>query len=227
MKLYGALASPYVARVAMVARLKGLELPLESAPGGMGSDEYKQLNPTGKIPSLQTDDGVIAESEVISEYLEDRFPTPSLLPGDAVLRAHSRATSRVTDLYVAPHNSGLIQQRDPANRDQAFVDNAASEFEKAFSYLAHFMGPGPFAAGDSPSLGDCAAAPFLILLKRTVFPHFDEIPDPTESNARLQVWWTALQEHEACKASLDEYDASLEAFLEYLMERLRQRDQAT
>jgi glutathione S-transferase len=227
MKLYGALASPYVARVAMVARLKGLELPLESAPGGMGSDEYKQLNPTGKIPSLQTDEGVIAESEVIAEYLEDMFPEPSLLPGDALLRAHSRATSRVTDLYVAPHNSGLIQQRDPANRDQAFVDNAASEFEKAFRYLAHFMGPGPFAAGDSPSLGDCAAAPFLILLKRTVFPHFDEIPDPTESNERLRVWWAALQEHEGCKASLDEYDASLEAFLEYLMERLRQRGQAS
>ena len=55
MKLYGALASPYVARVVMCARLKGIDLPLESAPGGMGSDEYKQINPIGKIPSLAVD----------------------------------------------------------------------------------------------------------------------------------------------------------------------------
>lgn len=227
MKLYGALASPYVARVAMVARLKGLELAMESAPGGMGSDEYRQINPTGKIPSLHTDEGLIAESEVIAEYLEDRFPEPSLLPGDALLRAHSRTISRVTDLYVAPHNSGLMHHRDPANRDQAFVGNAANEFGKAFTYLAHFMGPGPFAAGDSPSLGDCAAGPFLVLLKRTVFPYFDEIPDPTESNERLRIWWNALQEHAGCRAALDEYDSALEEFLKFLMERLRQRAQAT
>ena len=227
MKLYGALASPYVARVAMVARLKGLELAMESAPGGMGSDEYKQINPTGKIPALQTDEGLIAESEVIAEYLEDRFPDPSLLPGDALLRAHSRAISRVTDLYVAPHNSGLMQQRDPANRDQAFVDNVANEFRKAFTYLAHFMGPGPFAAGSSPSLGDCAAAPFLVMLKRTVFPYFEEIPDPTETSERLRVWWQALQQHEKCSGAMEEYDAALEEFLTFLMERLRQRGQLT
>ena len=46
MKLYGALASPYVARVVMVARLKGIDIEMESAPGGMGSDEFKQINPT-------------------------------------------------------------------------------------------------------------------------------------------------------------------------------------
>jgi glutathione S-transferase len=223
MKLYGALASPYVARIAMVTRLKGIELELESAPGGMGSDEYKQINPTGKIPALITDDGVIAESEVIAEYLEDKYPQPALLPGDALLRAHSRATSRITDIYVAPHNSGLIQHRDPAVREQAFVDSAASEFEKAFTYLAHFMGPGPFAAGDAPSLGDCAAAPFLVLLKRTVFPHFEEIPDPTETNDRLRVWWQALQAHEGCRSAIEEYDTALEKFLEFLMERLSQR----
>jgi glutathione S-transferase len=207
----------------MVARLKGLDLPLEPAPGGMGSDEYKIINLTGKIPALQTDRGVITESEVISEYLEDLQPEPRLLPANAGLRAHSRMTSRITDLYVAPHNSGLMQQRDPANRDQAFVDNAAAEFAKAFSYLAHYMGPGPFAAGAEPSLGDCAAGPFIVLLKRTVFPFFDEIPDPTEVDPRLRSWWQAMQQHDGCRAALNEYDGALESFLKFLMERLKNR----
>jgi glutathione S-transferase len=223
MKLYGSLASPYVARVAMVARLKGVELTMEPAPGGMGSAEYKAFTPMGKIPALQTEHGIIAESEVICEYLEDFCPEPSLLPGDPALRAHSRMTSRINDLYVAPHNSGLIRQQNPENRDQTVVDNAAAEFERAFTYLAHFMGPGPFAAGDQPSLGDCAAAPFIILLKRTVFPFFDEISDPTETNERLRIWWEALQGHAGCKPALDEYDVALKEFLEFLMQRLSQR----
>ena len=48
MKLYGSLASPYVARVVMVADLKGINLEMVPAPGGMGSDEYKAINPTGE-----------------------------------------------------------------------------------------------------------------------------------------------------------------------------------
>ncbi|HJP03508.1 MAG: hypothetical protein CL799_01345 [Chromatiales bacterium] len=220
MKLYGALASPYAARVHMFAMLKGIDLPLESAPGGMGSDEYKAINPTGKVPALDTGAGLIAESEIICEYLEEKYPEPALLPADPVLRAHSRMVSRITDLYVAPHNSGLIRQRSPAARDQAFIDAAAGNFANAFVYLSHFMGPGPFAAGDQPSIGDCAAAPFIILLKQSVFPHFEEIPDPTETDPRLKQWWEALQDHSGCQAAVSELDEALEKFLKYLMGRL-------
>lgn len=221
MRLYGGLASPYVGRVLMVARLKGVEMEMLAAPGGMGSDEYKQINLTGKIPALQTDDGLLTESEVIAEYLEDRYPEPALLPDDPMLRAHSRMVSRVTDLYVAPHNSGLRNHRDPSQRDQAFVDAAAANFAEAFSFLSHYMGPGPFAAGNEPCLGDCAAVPFILLLQTTVFPYFEEIPDPTQTDARLSDWWQAINEHEACKAAADEYDTELKNFLVMLEERLR------
>ena len=190
----------------------------------MGSDEYKRINLTGKIPALQTDDGqIIAECEVICEYLEESFPEPPMLPADPVLRAHSRMASRITDLYIAPHNSGLIQQRNAANRDQAVIDTAAANFADAFSYLSHYMGPGPFVAGDAPSIGDCAVASFIILLKQTVFPYFDEIPDPTEADPRIRQWWEAMQSNEACAAAVRECDEALEAFLKYLMERLASR----
>jgi glutathione S-transferase len=225
MKLIGALASPYVARVVMFADLKGIALPLEPAPGGMGSDEYKAFNPIGKIPSLDVDGQCIAESEVICEYLESAYPEPALLPGDPMGQAQSRMVSRMTDLYVAPHNSGLVRMKDPAKRDQAVIDKAATEFAKAFTYLDFFMGPGPFAVADRPTMGDCALTPFIVLLKRTVFPHFDEIPDPTEGQGRLATWWQAVQSHPICKKSADDYDESLESFLKWLMEMLAKRDQ--
>ena len=221
MKLYGALPSPYVARVVMFARIKGMDLPPTEVPGGSpGSDEYRALTPIAKIPILETDGGIIAESEVICEYLEDIQPEPSGFPADPVARAQSRMISRMTDLYIAPHNSPLMRQQNPATRDAAVVENAANEFAKGFGYVSHFMSDGPFAAGDTPSLGDCALGPFVVLLKRTVFSVFQEIPDPTDSGGSLDAWWTAMQDNDLCSQSLAAYDDALESFLKWLMKRI-------
>jgi hypothetical protein len=53
-----------------------------------------------------------------------------------------------------------------------------------------------------------------------VFPHFEEIPDPTETDPRLKQWWEALQDHSGCQAAVSELDEALEKFLKYLMGRL-------
>jgi len=224
MKLYGALASPYVARVAMFAALKGMDLPMEPAPGGMGSAEYKALNPTGKIPALEVDGQCIAESEVICEYLEEVYPEPALLPRDPKSRARSRMISRMTDLYVAPHNTPLTRMRSAGQRDQAVVDKCAAEFAKAFSYIEFFMAPGSFAAGKTPTIGDCALTPFIVLLKQTVFPFFPEVPDPTTAGGRLTAWWQAVQEHPGCRRSADDYGQALEKFLIWLRGVLAKRN---
>lgn len=225
MKLYGSLASPYVARVAMCADLKNLDLPMEAAPGGLGSDAFRRINPTGKIPCLVHDNVCLAESEVICEYLEQVYPGAPLLPADPLGRAQSRMVSRMTDLYVAPHNSPLTPMKNPAHRDQAVVDRQAAAFAAGFSYIAHFMGPGPMAVGDRPTLGDCALAPFIGMLKRTVFPHFAEITDPTVGDGRLAEWWAALCAHPLAGRSIETYDKALAEFLVWLQERLAQRAQ--
>ncbi len=74
MKLYGALASPYVARVVLVARYKQLELPVEMPAGGLKSPEYLAMNPFGKMPTLEHGERHVIESEVICEYLEELHP---------------------------------------------------------------------------------------------------------------------------------------------------------
>ena len=70
MKLYGIDLSNFTSKCRIVMYEKGLSFEKINPPGGMGSAEYKKLNPVGKIPALQLDNGqVIAESEVINEYL--------------------------------------------------------------------------------------------------------------------------------------------------------------
>ena len=65
MKLYGAIASPYVTRVLMFARLKGIDLEMPDMPGSPRSDEYRAITPIGKIPSLVVDGKTIPETGFI------------------------------------------------------------------------------------------------------------------------------------------------------------------
>ena len=221
MKLIGAIASPYVTRVVMFARLKGVDLPLESPPGGTPrSDEYLAMTPIGKIPSLEVDGKILAESEVICEYIEDEYPEKSGLPANNLDRGTSRLIARLVDLYVAPHVGPMFRQLNPANRDEAAIKTAAAEFAKAFGYVEHFMGDGPFCVGAEPTLGDCALAPHIMLMKKTVFANLPQIVDPTEGNSRLAQWWTAIQENPICRETVEEYATAVDSFMKAMGQRI-------
>ncbi|HJP39507.1 MAG TPA: glutathione S-transferase family protein [Gammaproteobacteria bacterium] len=216
MELYGALASPYVARVILFARLKGIDLPLAEVPGGWsGSPEYKALSPIGKIPALNVDGQCIPESETICEYLEDTYPDKPGLPADTLGRAQSRTISRIVDLYMSPISNELARQVKPEKRDDAVVAKNAEACTTVWTYLEHFMGDGPFAVGTEPTLGDCALGPHMVMFKVLAFDTFDSIADPTQAGGRLQSWWEAMQGHEACRGLLDEYAAAFEAMMAY------------
>src|SRR5262245_37340829 len=99
MKIYTSPVSPFGQRITMASRVKGItiaHLPIPS--GGLKSPEYLKINPVGKIPVLLTESGtVIAESEAILNYLEDRFPKPSLRPAGHDERAHGNVAIRMID----------------------------------------------------------------------------------------------------------------------------------
>ncbi len=122
MKLYQADLSPFASRVRIQIYAKQLDVPFADPPGGLSSDEYKKINPTGRVPALEVDGTVIPESTVIFEYLEDRFPEPSLRPAEVLDRARARLRARCADLYVLPPLQALFGQRDPATRDAKVVE---------------------------------------------------------------------------------------------------------
>lgn len=216
MKLYGALASPYVARVVLFARLKGVDLELAAPPGGSpASPDYRAFTPIGKIPSLDVDGFCIPESETICEYIEDVFPNPSGLPADAIGRAQSRTISRIVDLYLSPASTALARHVNPERRDAAVVAEQAEVLTKVWGYFDHFMGDGPFAVGAEPTLGDCALGTHMVMFKVLAFDNFEEIANPTEQGGRLQTWWEAMQGHDTCHTLLDEYAAAFEQMMVY------------
>lgn len=164
MKLYQGDLSPFSARVRMQVYAKDLVgngIELASAPGGTGSAQYKAINPTGKIPALDTGTRVIPESEVICEYIEDVFPSSPLRPANAEGRAQVRLLSRFVDLYLYPRMSPLYTQLNPATRDAAAVTQGLVALDEGLAICEQMLKDGQyqgggFAVGDSLTLADCA-----------------------------------------------------------------------
>ena len=88
--LYDAARCPYCARVRIVLAEKGVPhepVEIDLPTGRRGST--RRTRP-GSVPVLEEDTLVLPESEVIMEYLEERFPEPALLPADPAARALER-----------------------------------------------------------------------------------------------------------------------------------------
>jgi glutathione S-transferase len=88
--LYDAARCPYCARVRIALAEKGIEhevvaIDLRDRPAWL----YEK-NPFGKVPVIEEDTFVLAESAVIMEYLEERYPEPALLPADPAARGLAR-----------------------------------------------------------------------------------------------------------------------------------------
>lgn len=195
MKLYGMAVSPFVSRVLLVARLKGIELPLVAPPADegmarmmeritilkqnpaaelptiqiMGDTKYmREISPTGRIPALETDGKYLNESNVICEYLDEVYPQVPLRPSDAYGRARVHMLCQMCDLYVTSQMWQLTHHIDPLTRVDKRVTEIKDYLKVSLRELEQVMGPGPWAYGDSVSLADCSMVFTFLLFQNTL-----------------------------------------------------------
>src|SRR6185503_8372157 len=105
MLLYEHPLSSYAQKVKIALREKGLKFELET-PQGLGSGNsagpFAVASPRLEVPTLIDGEARIFDSTIILEYLEDKFPSPTLLPRDPAERAKARMIEDVCDtLYEA------------------------------------------------------------------------------------------------------------------------------
>lgn len=211
MKLYNANLSPFAARCRIQIYAKGLSVECVEPPGGLGSDEWRRLNPIGKVPALNADGTVVPESEVICEYLEDAHPEPALRPGNALDRARMRFISRFIDLYLMPPMTTLFGQVNPKTRDAKLVGEKQAEIAMRLDQLEPFLDGRSFAIGDGLTLADCALAPVIFFLVRMA-PMFGG-GDAFAMHPRLAVAWRTQQAHPAVTRVLEEMSTALAELL--------------
>jgi glutathione S-transferase len=104
-KIIGSYISPYVRKVLVVLHLKGVGYEIDPIIPFMGDERFSKLSPLRRIPVLIDDQVTLADSTVICEYLQDRYPTPALYPHDIVHRARARwleefADTRMGDVFI-------------------------------------------------------------------------------------------------------------------------------
>jgi glutathione S-transferase len=211
MRLYNANLSPFASRCRIAIYAKGLDVELAPPPDGLSSDAYRAINPTGKVPALVDGDFVLPESETICEYLEDRYPEPSLGSPDPVLRARIRLLSRLADLYIIPPMATLFDQVAPAARDFALIAERLAELEPAFDHVEHFIAGGPFAVGDRLSLADCTLFPVYFFATRVIpLVGGDDI---LVDRPKTAAWWKGIFAHPSVARVDGEMQAALAEFM--------------
>ena len=209
MQLINSPVSPFGARILIALRAKGLAIDSVPPPaGGLRSAAFLAVNPLAKIPVLMLDDGTaLPESALILDYLEDRFPRPSLRPAGAVERARVNLAVRIMDTYVMAPVIRTFPQLDPARRDTRVVDFEVARWREGLAALAHFVRFPLPAAEAGLSLADCVLPPSLHLCARIA--RFLGIPDDLLApHPSLVAYYAAMTDHSVVGPILEELTAA-------------------
>jgi len=104
-RIVGSYLSPYVRKVLVVLDLKGIAYEIDPIIPFMGDDRFSQISPVRRVPVLMDDRVTLADSSVVCQYLEERYPAPALYPTDLVERAQPRwleeyADTRMGDVFI-------------------------------------------------------------------------------------------------------------------------------
>ncbi|KUO54843.1 MAG: glutathione S-transferase [Sphingomonadales bacterium BRH_c42] len=130
---------------------------------GVG-EELASLWPMKKFPILREADHVVLEASIIVEYLHVRHPGPvRLIPDDPDDAVEARMLDRFIDNYVmTPQGKFVVDAlRPPECRDPYGVEEARKMLDTSYAWLDQRMQGRTWAAGETFTLADCAAAPSL------------------------------------------------------------------
>ena len=171
MKFYNSVGpNPRVVKMFMAE--KGLDIPrveVNLIAGENREDPYKAKNPSGQMPALELDDGVVlAEILPICEYLEETHPNPPLIGTNAEERAITRMWTRRIDLNICePMANGfrfseglrLFQNRIRCIPEAA--DGLKATAREKLAWLDGLVAGRQYLAGDRFTLADILLYAFV------------------------------------------------------------------
>ncbi len=202
MTLYSSAADPYSHRVRIVLAEKGVTFDLVDVNSSTKAmEELAEFNPYGTVPTLVDRDLVLYQSEIIMEYLDERFPHPPLLPVYPVAKGRSRLViHRVNNDWYALMNKLLNPASYASEMDiikKKLIDSITS-VTPVFAELPYFL-------SEEFSLVDCCIAPLLWRLPKL------GIALPEQAEPILQ-YAERIFQRDSFQASLAEIDKAVKVY---------------
>lgn len=165
-------------------------------PGVM--DELRRLWPFGKFPILVDDGDVIAETACIIEHLQAHHPSENVWIPEGELGRRVRFLDRFFDLYVQGNMQPSVNHalRPEGHGDAYGAEQGLKNLRIAYDWLEANLPESQWAAGDSFTLADCAAAPALF--------YADWIDEIGDERPRLKAYRARLLAHPAVSRAVEE-----------------------
>jgi glutathione S-transferase len=174
-KLYEHPLSPYAQKVKMALIEKGI--PFETAMPDLlsgGDAAFRAANPRLEVPALVDGDATVYDSTIILEYLEDKWPTPALLPRSPIERARARTLEEICDTQYEAINWGLYEIRVFGRATGALADamiaRAGAQIAGLNAYLDRALGNAEYLNGSDFGWADLSVIPHVNAAAVNGFP---------------------------------------------------------
>jgi glutathione S-transferase len=171
MKFYNSIGpNPRVVKMFMAE--KGIDIPrveVNLMAGENRQPDYVAKNPSGQMPALELDDGVVlAEILPICEYLEETNPRPPLIGSNAEERAVTRMWARRIDLNICEpmangfrFSNGLRLFENRVHCIPHAADDLKAVTREKLAWLDGLVAGRQYVAGERFSLADILLFVFL------------------------------------------------------------------
>lgn len=221
MILYEHPFSPYAQKVKIALREKTLTfeaLTPTDLGSGSESDLIRSFGPRREVPTLVDDDGTcIFDSTIILEYLEERYPVPSLLPANPADRARARTIEEVCDTHFEAITWGLNEVRffgrGQGGLNDQLYKQAVIQVGHFYAWLTEALGEKDWLVGDTFGRADLAAFP---MVSATIVHGI-----PPEDNSAVAKWMARARQRPSV-AKTEEESLAVVPLLEGLHEIVAQ-----
>jgi len=159
MVLYSGTTCPFSHRCRFVLFEKGMDFEIRDIDLYNKPEDISVMNPYGQVPILVERDLILYESNIINEYIDERFPHPQLMPADPVMRARTRLFLYNFEKELFIHVAALEDRQ--AKSDEKRLNAARAAIRDRLSQLAPLLLKNKYMLGEEFSMLDVAMAPLL------------------------------------------------------------------
>jgi RNA polymerase-associated protein len=154
MNLYSGTTDPFSHRCRIVLYEKGMDFQVIDVDLYNKPEDIAVINPYNRVPVLVDRDLILYDSNIINEYIDERFPHPQLMPPDPIMRARARQLLHTVENELFSHIEALEKNARTADKSRAHLRDRLTELTAIFAKQKYML-------GEEFSMLDVAIAPLL------------------------------------------------------------------